>query len=39
MSQTLTEDQFKAQLIAAGWTKHEADEEWERIQNDEESGE
>lgn len=34
----LTESEFKAQLIKAGWTKREADEEWERIQNDDEAG-
>lgn len=34
----LTESEFKAQLLRAGWTKTEADEEWERIQNDDEAG-
>jgi hypothetical protein len=31
--------EFIARLLAAGWTKREALEEWDRIQDDEESDE
>lgn len=37
-SRELSASEFKAQLVKAGWTKTEADEEWERIQSDEEAG-
>jgi hypothetical protein len=26
----LSEQEFKSRLINAGWTKHEADKEWEK---------
>jgi len=35
----ISEIEFKTMLVRAGWTKAEADQEWEDIQADEESGE
>lgn len=34
----LTEAEFKQRLFEAGWSQIDIDQEWENIQNDEESG-
>ena len=38
MSKELTKDEFIAQLVNVGWSKEEAEAEWQRIQEDDESG-
>lgn len=35
----LTEQEFKQRLREAGWKERDIEQEWENIQNDEESGE
>lgn len=38
MSKHLSKEEFVAHLISVGWSKEEAEAEWENIQNEDESG-